>query len=265
MLKFAKRLGRCETDGSGLVDGEKVKAYRDTRGVDLKTMRKLIAAPAKKYAHTLPPSTHTYAFTIKECVYKSTWVKVYRDTAVLTLFCENALRRAEVCKLNVSDFDPATRSLWIQGKGRGTQKERITLSDTVIEAIAAYLRALEAWRASVDGEGAERATGEAQGVQGVPLFVNLDRRPEFRGARLTDDGLYALIGEYGRYIGLARLTPHQLRHSAITAALDATKGNVRQVQKLSRHSRIETLMIYDDNRADEQGNVSNLLSGLLKR
>ncbi len=45
-----------------------------------------------------------------------------------------------------------------------------------------------------------------------------------------------------------RLTPHKLRHSAITAALDATGGDVRRVQRLSRHARLETVMVYDDNR-----------------
>jgi integrase len=44
------------------------------------------------------------------------------------------------------------------------------------------------------------------------------------------------------------MSPHRIRHSAITAALDATDGNVRKVQKLSRHRQLDTLMIYDDNR-----------------
>jgi len=38
--------------------------------------------------------------------------------------------------------------------------------------------------------------------------------------------------------------PHRLRHSVITAALDATEGNVRKVQKLSRHKNLNTLMVY---------------------
>jgi len=38
--------------------------------------------------------------------------------------------------------------------------------------------------------------------------------------------------------------PHHIRHSAITAALDATDGDVRKVQKLSRHKNLNTLMVY---------------------
>jgi len=226
LLKFAHRLGHCATDGRNIVDGEKVRAYRDTRGVDVKTLKKLLKAPARLHGENS--------------------VRAHRDVALLTILIENALRRAEVCKLDVSDFEYGSSSITILGKGRGSQKERITLSPHVAEALRTYLIACGRW-----------------GTPGA-LFVNLDRRPEYSGTRLTVDGLYQLIGEYGKAIGLQRLTPHQLRHSAITAALDATKGDVRRVQKLSRHSRIETLMLYDDNRSDSQGQVSNILSKLLK-
>jgi integrase/recombinase XerC len=60
-----------------------------------------------------------------------------------------------------------------------------------------------------------------------------------------------------------KLSPHRLRHSSITAALDATGGDVRKVQKLSRHADLNTLMIYDDNRRDEQGELSDILADLV--
>lgn len=234
LLKFAHRLGLCATDGRGLVDGEKTRQYRDTRGIDLKTMRKLVKAPGKRFGTTL---------------------RGLRDTAILSLLCENALRRAEVCKLDEEDFDVLRHELSILGKGRGTQKEKVTLSLSLSEAIYNYLT--EKRR--------QPSTGEKEDGEDSPLFCNFDRRPDKAGKRLSTDGLYQLIGFYGKEIGLKRLTPHQLRHSAITAALDATKGDVRKVQKLSRHAKIETLMIYDDNRQNVQGEISGLLSGLLKK
>lgn len=45
LLKTCYRLGFAQTDGTGLVDGERVRACRDTRGLDLPGMRALIAAP----------------------------------------------------------------------------------------------------------------------------------------------------------------------------------------------------------------------------
>ncbi len=59
------------------------------------------------------------------------------------------------------------------------------------------------------------------------------------------------------------MSPHQIRHSSITAALDATDGNIRKVQKLSRHANINTLMTYDDNRVNYQEEMSQLLDNLI--
>jgi len=53
-----------------------------------------------------------------------------------------------------------------------------------------------------------------------------------------------------------RARPHGLRHAAITAALDATGGDVRAVQKFSRHRDVRVLQRYDDNRRDLAGGVA---------
>jgi integrase/recombinase XerC len=55
------------------------------------------------------------------------------------------------------------------------------------------------------------------------------------------------------------MSPYRIRHSAITAGLDATAGDVRKVQKLSRHRNLNTLMIYDDNRSRDQEDVTEML------
>jgi integrase len=52
------------------------------------------------------------------------------------------------------------------------------------------------------------------------------------------------------------IRPHGLRHTAITAALDETNGNVRAAREFSGHASIEVLMRYDDNRKDIDGEVA---------
>lgn len=47
------------------------------------------------------------------------------------------------------------------------------------------------------------------------------------------------------------------RHSAITAALEATNGNIAEVMKFSRHKDPKVLMKYDDNRKDVAGDIAN--------
>ena len=56
------------------------------------------------------------------------------------------------------------------------------------------------------------------------------------------------------------MRPHGLRHASITAALDITGGDVRAVQRFSRHRNLTTLTVYDDNRLDLGGKVARLVA-----
>lgn len=132
----------------------------------------------------------------------------------------------------------------VLGKGKGQQKQSVTLSRPTVEALADWLRA----RRELDLD--------------RPLFVALDRA--HRGHRLTGTAIYKIVEAIASEAGVGKkLSPHRIRHSGITAALDATGGDVRRVQKLSRHADLNTLMIYDDNRKDLQGEISDLLAGLV--
>ncbi len=166
-----------------------------------------------------------------------------RNYAILRLLWENALRRNEVISCNRGDFDPDQRTLAILGKGKGSQKSLVSLSIGLTESIQDYLSHVETLKSD------------------EPLFISLsDQR---YGRRLSGATLYKLVRQTTVTAGIQKImSPHRIRHSAITAALDATNGNVRKVQKLSRHKKIDTLMLYDDNRTNAQGEISDLLSNL---
>jgi len=167
-----------------------------------------------------------------------------RDFAILRLLWDNALRRNEVVSTNIGDFDYEGRSLQILGKGRGAQKSLISLSTGTANAIQDWLSCFETKN------------------KNQPLFHALD--PANRGHRLTGTAIYQIVDQIARASEIPKqMSPHRIRHSAITAALDATNGNVRKVQKLSRHKKLDTLMLYDDNRTNMQGEVSSLLGDLI--
>jgi integrase/recombinase XerC len=155
-----------------------------------------------------------------------------RDTALVRLLFDLGLRRAEAVGLDLADVDLAGGCVWVRGKGR-SERARLTLPGPT--------------RAALEGWLADR--GEAPG----PLFVALDRG--HRGHRLTGSAVYNIVRRLGEAAGL-RARPHGLRHAAITAALDATGGNVRAVQKFSRHRDVRVLQRYDDNRQDLAGGVA---------
>lgn len=171
-------------------------------------------------------------------------MKRKRDYAILRLLWDNVLRRSEISQANVKDFDPVAKTLRIYGKGRGTQTQIISLSAVATAALEQWLKA-RGWVKASDS-----------------LFIALDRVSY--GHRLTGTAIYKIVRSCAQDAGIIKLlSPHRIRHSGITAALEATGGDVRKVQKFSRHSNLNTLMIYDDNRANLQKEVTDLLSTIV--
>jgi integrase/recombinase XerC len=171
-------------------------------------------------------------------------VKGIRDYALLVLLWSNALRRSEVSQCDVKDFDPDGQSLRIYGKGRGTEAEVISLGDGTVKAISNYLQ--------------ERGNPSPD----EPLFIA--HKAGYIGNRLTTNSIYNIVRERCQEAGITKvMSPHRIRHSSITTALDTTDGDVRRVQKLSRHKNLNTLLIYDDNRQNLQREVTNLLDGMV--
>jgi len=166
--------------------------------------------------------------------------KGLRDRLIVRLLFDLALRRAEAASLNVEDVDLAAGTLAVTGKGRREKLLR-TLPDATRAALAAYLG----------------ARGTAPG----PLLANCDRAGKVAGG-LTTTSVYRVVRALGASVGLT-VRPHGLRHAAITAALDLTGGDVRKVQRFSRHSDVRVLQRYDDNREDLSGEVAREVAATL--
>jgi integrase/recombinase XerC len=95
-----------------------------------------------------------------------------------------------------------------------------------------------------------------------PIFISLD--PVRFGNRLTGEAIRLIVVKYCKLAGIEKqMSPHRLRHSAITEALNQNNGNIRATQKLSRHSDPRTVIIYDDNRVDLQGVLTRQLDDLI--
>ena len=219
LVNYARTIGRCKFTLAD-IKNEKVRRYTDTSGIPTDQMKTLLELCDR------------------------TTLKGKRDYAIFRLLWSNALRRGEISNANVTDLDIDNRCLWIQGKGRGTDKEKIELGLATLEAIQDWL------------------TARGRVRKNSPLFCTLDYCT--KGHRLSGEAIYTIVRELAEKAKIKkRLSPHRIRHSSITAALDATGGDVRRVQKLSRHHDLNTLMIYDDNRQNAQGEITNLLDDLL--
>jgi len=176
LVCFAYNCGHCEFMLEA-VKSEKLSAYRDTSGIDPEAFKRVLGGIDR------------------------TSLKGIRDYALMMLLWSNALRRSEVSKASIADFDPVAKTLRIFG---------------------------------------------------------------YRDGRLCTQAIYNIVSDRCQDAGISKvMSPHRIRHSSITAALEATGGDVRRVQKLSRHSSLNTLLIYDDNRKNLQGQITDLLDSLV--
>ena len=164
-----------------------------------------------------------------------------RNLAIVRLLHDLALRRGEVVGLDLVDYEPSRSAVAVKGKGRH-HRIRLTLS-------AAAKTSIESWILE-------------RGDWAGPLFVSLATGRAVPGSSpLTGEAVRQLVKAIAAAAGVDQVVrPHGLRHQAITEALDKTGGDVRRVARFSRHKRIETVMKYDDNRADFAGEIASLIS-----
>lgn len=158
-----------------------------------------------------------------------------RDAALVRLLYDLALRVSEACSLDLAslklDRDPAT--VRVRAKGSHSPDELTLPAPT-----AAALRRWIAVRGDWSG----------------PLLTSRGKK------RLLTRTAYNTIVRCGDVSGIGRVTPHGLRHSAITYALEATGGDVSKVVQFSRHKKLQTLLIYDDRRRAEAAGVARIVA-----
>ncbi len=162
-----------------------------------------------------------------------------RSAALITLLALNGLRIGEALALDVPhlsyDFGHRVLSLVRKGNKRST------------EALApATARQLEAYNG-------ERTSG--------PIFLN------DKGERLTEPTAWRLVRRLASAAQLPaadRLSPHSLRHSAITAALNAGVP-FRDVQDFAGHADPRTTRRYDRSRNSLDRHATYALAARLGR
>lgn len=233
LVKYAHQLGQCSFNLSD-VTGLKVDGYRDTAGIAPQRFRDIISLPLRAT------------------------VKGSRDYAILRLLWDNALKRGEISNLNVEDFvsvgkasDASEASMEENLVGRLAIMDNRIIQPSLIVLAPPTTSAIVDWLA---------IRGNCQPSD--PLFVSLDRRS--KGHRLDGSSIYRLVRKFSEAAGVDRvMSPYQVRHSAITAYLDASEGNVRGAQGLSRHTSLNILSRYEDNRQQYQEQASNILADLI--
>jgi integrase/recombinase XerD len=112
----------------------------------------------------------------------------------------------------------------LRARGKGSKERLVPIGQAALKALRVYL---------------ER--GRPALVKGAPeahLFVN------FRGGKLTRQGLYKIVRRHAVTAGLAdRMSPHTLRHTFATHLL-AGGCDLRSVQEMLGHADVSTTQLY---------------------
>jgi len=152
-----------------------------------------------------------------------------RNIAILeTLRC-TGMRVGELVQLRRGDLDYRNRTARVVGKGN---RERIVyFDDTAWQAVQAYLTA------RVDG-------ARGRPLHQLPLFARHDRAAGHNILPISTNTVRRIFDDCLKLAGVEQpLTPHALRHTFATRALEVT-GDLAVVQDLLGHASPTTTRVY---------------------
>jgi integrase/recombinase XerD len=142
---------------------------------------------------------------------------LYHRALLMTLY-STAVRRSELCRLQVSDIDSQRMMIRIHGKGR--RDRDVPLSPKLLETLRLYWR----WRKPT-----------------TYLFPGRGRRAD---APISANIVWLACHQAAQQAGIRkRLSPHSLRHSCATHWLEAG-ADLRTLQVVLGHARLEHTLIY---------------------
>lgn len=141
--------------------------------------------------------------------------------ALACLLGINALRINEALSADVTDLSRERHHHVLRIIGKGNQPDLVVLPARTVEAVFSALGG--------------RDVG--------PLLLNRS------GTRMQRDAAGRIVNNLARDARIAKhVTPHSLRHSAVTAYLNATDGDITGAQQFARHSDLRTTQYYDRRR-----------------
>jgi len=150
-------------------------------------------------------------------------VQGLRDRAVLELLYSTGLRRAEACALSVFDLE-LTRGIVRVRQGKGRKDRVVPIGERAIAWVQRYLD--------------EARPALATDTQTPTLFLN-----RF-GEQFRSPGLGEVVRGYVVAAGITRRgSCHLFRHAMATQMLE-NGADVRFIQEMLGHERLETTQIY---------------------
>ncbi|MCC6810672.1 MAG: site-specific tyrosine recombinase XerC [Deltaproteobacteria bacterium] len=148
-----------------------------------------------------------------------------RDRAMMETFYSSGMRRGELLRLKLYDLDQERGSITIR-QGKGNKDRVVPIGERALAWLAKYLDEV-------------RPTLVCEPDEGT-IFLTA------RGAEFLRENLTTLIAGYVERSGIGKKgSCHLFRHAMATAMLE-NGADIRFIQALLGHSRIETTQIYTE-------------------
>jgi len=145
-----------------------------------------------------------------------------RDAAMIALLRAGGLRRAELCALNVEDYNAETGALIVRGK---RNKERTAYVTNGAKD------ALDDWLA-------------VRGKEAGALFCPITKGGTILVRRMFPEAVFNMLRKRAAQAGVKNVSPHDFRRTFVSDLLDAG-ADIVTVQHLAGHSNVQTTARYD--------------------
>jgi len=229
----------------------------------------IIANPLEKKFKPLPTSDETTHVALDDNQAKqlllaidTSTIKGKRDYAMISLMLRSGLRREEVQKLNIGDIKMKQGHHVIDIRdGKGGKPATVKIAPDVWCYLNEYMQALQQKHPRKDAR------------LDTPLFISLRKgdhpslRPDDTGKlaeqRIDIKAIETTVKALGNAIGVPGLTPHGLRATFVTLAMEHG-ATLEQTQYAARHSDPRTTERYRKRKMNLDNNAVDKLSFLAR-
>jgi len=175
----------------------------------------------------------------------TTWsVKGARDAAIMWLMFGLGLRKAEVLDLTIANVDVRRSRIAVTAKGADGAQERLDLPPETRDALQLWI--------------------SMRGLHAGPLMTSL-RNGSDVDSPLSESGIAWIITALGAAAGVGKVSPHGIRHAAITEAVIRCGGDILAVRDFARHRDVNTTIRYLDRTRNRRAEVGVMVaSGVSK-
>ena len=189
-----------------------------------------------------------------------------RDAAIIGLMYAAGLRRDEVVRLSVENFDPDTGKLFLTGK-RNKQRTAYIINGAA-DALNDWLtiRGIQPGPLFVEVNKGGKILIERESmivkpcrkIRGVELPNKKAGMRIYRGGAMTSQAIYNMLTKRAREACVKNFSPHDVRRTFISHLLDAG-ADIATVSRMAGHANVQTTARYDRRPEEVKRKAAELL------